>query len=60
MQKTISFRLDTETIKRLEAITEMDRHFIKDPCLTKSMTLRRLINQYYMLQMTEEDHKDFG
>lgn len=60
MQKTISFRLDKETITRLEAICKMDRHFLKDPCITKSTTIRRLINQFYLLQMTEEDHEDFG
>ena len=60
MEKQITFRLNTETRRRLEAITEMDRHFLHDPCLSKSTTIRHLINQYYNLQMTEEDHKQFG
>ena len=60
MEKNITFKLNETNYKIFKAICKQIKNYTPNYGLSVSDILRSLIRQYYFLQMTEEDRKEFG
>lgn len=58
--KIISLRLNETNNKIFKAVCKQIRNYSPYMEWTDSDILRGLIRQYYFLQMTDEDRKEFG